>query len=244
MRAVYGIFTQLTMALSDTRILDAMKEGSIVIEPFERKNLATSSYDVTLGEYFFTEQHPAHFENVFNIYDKEHIDRVWGTEARRARKAKDVFKKYNLNWKGIHPEEQVILMAPGETILAHTQEFIGGREHVTTMMKARSSLGRSFISVCKCAGWGDVGYINRWTMEIQNTSNRYYIPLVVGRRIAQIVFFETGPIQASDYAGGKYQSSGTFAELKRSWKPELMLPRLFIDRDIKEGAARVSKKKK
>ena len=232
------------MALSDTKILAAMKEGSIIIEPFVRPNLATSSYDVTLGEFFFTEQHPAHFENIFNIYDKNHIERVWGTEPRRAKKARDVFEKYNIDWKGIDPDEQIVLMAPGETILGHTNEFIGGRDHITTMMKARSSLGRSFISVCKCAGWGDVGYINRWTMEIQNTSNRYYIPLVVGRRIAQIVFFETGPIQASDYAAsGKYQSGGTVFELKKLWKPYMMLPRLFMDRDIKDGAARAKKKK-
>jgi dCTP deaminase len=227
------------MALSDKKILAAMDEGSIVIEPFVRRNLATSSYDVTLGEFFFTEQHPEHFDNVFNIYDKAHIDRVWGVEPRRARSARDVFKKYDIDWNGIHPDEQVILMAPGETILGHTNEFIGGRGHITTMMKARSSLGRSFISVCKCAGWGDVGYINRWTMEIQNTSTRYYIPLVVGRRIAQIVFFETGPIVGSDYAeSGKYQSRGGLSELKKSWTPDLMLPRLHNDRDIKEGAAR------
>jgi len=233
------------MALSDTKILDAKKEGSIIIEPFDRKNLATSSYDVTLGEFFFTEQHPGHFENIFNIYDKNHIDRVWGTEARKARKAKDVFQHYNFDWRGIHPDEQVILMAPGETILGHTNEFIGGREHITTMMKARSSLGRSFISVCKCAGWGDVGYINRWTMEIQNTSNRYYIPLVVGRRIAQIVFFETGPIQEKSYfVEGKYQSGGTLSDLKKNWKPQLMLPRLDMDRDIAAGAARAKAKKK
>lgn len=62
------------------------------------------------------------------------------------------------------------------------------------MMKARSSIGRNFIEVCKCAGWGDVGYINRWTMEITNNSSHYAIPLVVGRRIGQIIFFETGPI--------------------------------------------------
>jgi len=232
------------MALSDTKILDAMKEGFVIIEPFVRQNLATSSYDVTLGEFFFTEQHPAHFENVFNPYDKNHVDRVWGTEARRAKKAKDVFTKYNIEWKGIHPQENVILLAPGETILGHTNEFIGGRDHITTMMKARSSLGRSFISVCKCAGWGDVGYINRWTMEIQNMSNRYYIPLVVGRRIAQIVFFETGPIEAKSYfVEGKYQSGETLVQLKKSWKPEMMLPRLFVDRDIKDGAARARKKK-
>ena len=222
-----------------------MKEGSVVIEPFDRKNLATSSYDVTLGEYFFTEEPPEHFENVFNIYNKNHIDRVWGTKARKAKKASEVFKKYDFEWKGVHPDEQVILMAPGETILAHTNEFIGGKDHVTTMMKARSSLGRSFISVCKCAGWGDVGYTNRWTMEITNSSTRYYIPLVVGRRIAQIVFFETGPIEESDYASkGKYQSATTVAQLKKEWEPIMMLPRLDIDRDIASGAKNAKKGKK
>lgn len=222
------------MALSDKKILECMQEGSIVIEPFERRNLSTSSYDVTLGEYYFTEQHPPHFENLYNIYDKSHVERVWGTEPRRAKCARDALKRYVIDWRGITPEEQIILLAPGETVLAHTQEFIGGREHVTTMMKARSSLGRSFISVCKCAGWGDVGYINRWTMEISNMSNRYYIPLVAGRRIAQIVFFETGPILAADYAKkGKYQSEGTVAQIKKQWRPHLMLPRLYLDRDIK-----------
>ena len=220
------------MALSDKRILEAMKEGSIVIDPFDRKNLATSSYDVTLGEWYFTEQPPGHFENIFNPYNKRHVDRVWGTKARRAKKAREVFKRYDFEWRGIRPDEQIILLAPGETILGHTREFIGGRDHITTMMKARSSFGRSFISVCKCAGWGDVGYTNRWTMEIQNTSNRYYIPLVVGRRIAQIVFFETGRIEGGDYVGGKYQSATSLTELKRGWKPTLMLPQLFRDRDI------------
>ena len=225
------------MALSNRKVIEAMKEGSVVIEPFERENLATSSYDVTLGEYFFTEKHPAHFQNVFNIYDKKHIDRVWGTEPRKAKPAIEVFEQYKIEWNGIAPDDRIILLAPGETILAHTQEFIGGRDHITTMMKARSSLGRSFISVCKCAGWGDVGYVNRWTMEIQNTSARYYIPLVVGRRIAQIVFFETGPIVGADYAAtGKYAASTKLSELKKSWKPEMMLPRLNTDRDIKKKA--------
>jgi dCTP deaminase len=228
------------MALSDKRILDEMKEGSIVIEPFDRRNLATSSYDVTLGEYFFIEKHPKHFDHIYNIYDKSHVDRVWGTEAKIAKSAAHVMRHYNISdWKGIAPEDDIILMAPGETILAHTEEFIGGRDHITTMMKARSSMGRNFISVCKCAGWGDVGYINRWTMEISNVSNKYYIPLVVGRRIAQIVFFETGPILAADYAaGGKYQSGGTLAQLKKSWRPEMMLPKLYTDRDIKKAAKR------
>lgn len=223
------------MALSDRKILEAMKEGSIVIEPFDRANLATSSYDVTLGEYFYVEQEPPHFEKVFNVYNKRHVERVWGTKPRRAKTAKETFRKYDFDFDGISPSDRVILLAPGETVLGHTQEFIGGRDHITTMMKARSSLGRSFIEVCKCAGWGDVGYTNRWTMEITNNSTHYYIPLVVGRRIAQIVFFETGPILSSDYSkAGKYQSVGSIAQLKKGWKPEMMLPRLYLDRDIKK----------
>ena len=223
------------MALSDKKILAGMKDGSVVIEPFDRKNLATSSYDVTLGEYYYDEQPVPHFLNLFNIYDKSHVDRVWGTKAKRAEPAKKVFERFRMEFANIAPDDKVILLPPGETILAHTEEFIGGREHITTMMKARSSLGRSFISVCKCAGWGDVGYTNRWTMEITNSSQHYYIPLVVGRRIAQIVFFETGPILSEGYSkGGKYQTDVSVARLKKSWKPHMMLPRLYIDRDIKK----------
>jgi dCTP deaminase len=224
------------MALSDRKIIEAMKEGTIVIQPFDQRNLATSSYDVTLGEYFFVEQKPPHFENLYNIYDKKHVDRVWGLKPFKAKTAKEIFKNYEFDFNGIAEDDRVILLAPGETILGHTNEFIGGKDHITTMMKARSSLGRSFIEVCKCAGWGDVGYVNRWTMEITNNSTHYYIPLVVGRRIAQIVFFETGPILGDDYSkSGKYQTPDTLAKLKKQWKPDMMLPRLYLDRDIKKG---------
>jgi dCTP deaminase len=96
-------------------------------------------------------------------------------------------------------------------------------------------LGRNFIEVCKCAGWGDVGFINRWAMEITNNSKNYIIPLVVGRRIAQIVFFETGPILDNDYTAlGKYQTSTDLKQLKKDWKPEMILPKLWADRDAKK----------
>lgn len=223
------------MALSDRKILEHMQEGTVVIEPFVRANLATSSYDVTLGEWYFREQTPRYSRMLYNIFDKKDTDAVWGTVPHRAEKASVVLKNFSLEWNGISPDDKVILLEPGETILAHTNEFIGGRESVTTMMKARSSTGRNFIEVCKCAGWGDVGYVNRWTMEITNNSRHYIIPLVVGRRIAQIVFFETGPILEKDYsATGKYQSSTDMKKLKKDWDPKSMLPKLYLDRDIKK----------
>lgn len=218
------------MALSDRRILEEMKKGDIVIHPFNKKNLATSSYDLTLGEYYFREQPPKYNHNLFNIWNKEHVEHVWGKKALKAEKASEVFKKYNFDYTGIDRNDNVILIRPGETILAHTNEFIGGLNHITTMMKARSSMGRSFIEVCKCAGWGDVGYVNRWTMEITNNSKNYAIPLVVGRRIAQLIFFETGEILDRDYTkSGKYSSSTDLAVLKKNWKPTDMIPRLYKD---------------
>lgn len=223
------------MALSDKRILEEKKAGDIVIEPFKRENLATSSYDVSLGEFYFRERASKYSHNIYNIWSKEHTDHVWGLVPEKAAEASEVFKKYKFKWVGIKPSDKIILLQPGETILAHTNEFIGGRNHITTMMKARSSMGRNFIEVCKCAGWGDVGYINRWTMEITNNSSHYSIPLVVGRRIAQIIFFETGPILASDYSKlGKYQTTQNVKELKKAWNPIDMLPKVYKDRDIKK----------
>lgn len=221
------------MALSDAQIIKEKEKGNIVITPYSEDNLSTASYDVTLGEYFFAERPPQHFQNIYNLYDKEHVERIWGTEALKAEPAEKIFKHYDFNFEGIKPEDEVIVLDPGETILAHTNEFIGGRNHITTMMKARSSLGRNFIEVCKCAGWGDVGFVNRWTMEITNNSQHYSIPLVVGRRIAQIVFFKTGKIRGKDYtADGKYQTTENFGELKKSWNPQMMLPQMYHDHEV------------
>jgi len=220
------------MALSDRKILKEMKAGNILISPFKKENLATSSYDVSLGEYYFKEAPPKYHHYLYNIYNKSQTDHVWGVKPLRAKKAKDIFEKFKFDYVGISPNDKIILLEPGETILAHTDEFIGGKNHITTMMKARSSMGRNFIEVCKCAGWGDVGYTNRWTMEITNNSSHYAIPLVVGRRIGQIIFFETGPILERDYTkSGKYQAGTTIKDLRKNWKPQDMLPKLFRDRE-------------
>lgn len=208
-----------------------MENDNIVISPFNPDHLSTSSYDVTLGRFFFREQRLP--SAVFNIWSEEDTQKVWGepVEAMLAAEIMDVFP--HMTRSGIRLDDLVIMIGPGETILGHTEEFIGGRDVVTTKMQARSSMGRSFIEVCKCAGWGDVGFVNRWTMEITNNSRLYHIPLVVGRRIAQIIFFHTGPILGDDYSKkGKYQSVSDLAELRARWKPQDMLPRLYRDREV------------
>src|SRR3989344_653502 len=208
------------MLLSRDQILKHKENGSIVIEPFNEKNLKTTSYDITLGPWFWRENHPSGRDTIHNMYDEKSTKAVWSGPFE-AESAAEAGKRLGIVLKNISADSKVILLGPKETILGHTLEFIGGRDIVVAKMYARSSMGRNFVEVCKDAGWGDVGYFNRWTMEITNNSQHYAIPLVVGRRIGQMVFYEVEPLKKkSDYVAeqGKYQLAQDLDEVKKSWR--------------------------
>jgi len=183
--------------LSDSEILEELEKGNIIIKPFRIEQLNPNSYDVRLGEYYAV-------ENVLN-----HVILPFDENSVRN------------HWK-IKKANKEIEIHPGETILAHTQEIIGGCHNIASKMNARSSLGRLGLSVCKCAGFGDVGFINKWTMEITNHSQHASVRLPIGMRIAQISFFRTGRV-LKEYQG-KYGQG--------EWTPEDMIPKLWKDKDI------------
>jgi dCTP deaminase len=206
--------------LSDKQIEEEFFKDNIVIQPFNSSHMGNCSYDVTLGEWYYR-GNPRDDLLIYNPWHDD-IDAYW-TSLNQAREVttKEMAQQYHSKIG-----DKIIVIQPNELILGHTQEFIGGRNNITTMMKTRSSLGRSGISVCKCAGWGDVGYFSRWTMEIQNTLN-VPVVLTVGKRIAQIVFMYTGEV-STDY-NGKYQKYSCLDRLMHEWKPDWMLPRLDKD---------------
>jgi dCTP deaminase len=211
-------------------ILWHKNQGNIFINPFDPKNLQTTSYDVRLGRFFFQEQpFRASFRGVFNPFNPAHIKRYWG-EPQEAIMASD-WTAGNGQLDNIRSEDRIIILGPGETILSHTEEFIGGRNCVTTEMRARSSMGRIGITVCKCAGWGDLGFCNRWTMEMTNHLKDTPVVLVVGMRVAQIAFYQVDPLEESySTSGGHYQMTDDTEIMIRDWKPELMLPRFSRDK--------------
>jgi len=223
--------------LSNRAIMRNLELGNIVIDPFNPRNLGSSSYDGRLGQYYFEEQDLAGGPAVFNIYDPKDVKRVWG-EAKTAQPLR-MWRKEKYPFEGLENislDDWIIPIRPGGTVLGHTIEFIGGRNGiVTSHMKARSTFGRCFMEVCKCAGEGDVGFFNRWTMEFTNNSKDKWIPLVVGRRTPQIIFMQVEPVLEKDYTSyGKYQLSQQIEEVKKSWKPEDMLPALWKDWEVRE----------
>ncbi len=211
--------------LSTAQILRHIKLGNIFISPFVRPNLKTTSYDVRLGENFFQEQpFRTSLRRIFNPFNPSDIARYWG-KPQKAMLASD-WTKENGPLENIRPDDRIIILGPGETVLAHTEEFIGGRNCVTTEMRARSSMGRIGITVCKCAGWGDLGFCNRWTMEMSNHLKDTPVILVVGMRVAQMAFYQVDPLAGSYVGtGGQYQATDDTEKMIAEWSPQSMLPK-------------------
>lgn len=191
--------------LSDVAILKAMDEKRIVITPFLGVNLGTNSYDVTLGNFYYSQWQYSSDAFAWNPSDPESVQDFWAGP-------------YNSeDTKG------VILIPKGQTVLAHTQEIIGGRDGITTSIRARSTIARCALSIAKCAGLGDVGFINKWTLEISNHSTLNII-LRTGTRVGQMTFYDVGAT-AKEYQG-KYGQD--------TWEPADMLPKLWKDREFNE----------
>ena len=214
---------------SNIEIKQAVKDGHIVFHPYQPEHINGSSVDVTLGEWFYrTDKKNA--VTTYNPFDKTEVERYFGTAQRAIQHQEWCAQTGAQPFTNIPAEHPIIVLEPGERILAHTQEFIGILPPGTTSMQSRSTWGRNGVAVCFDAGWGDPGYINRWTMEIYNLNRSHAVVLPVGERIAQIVFMHTGDVDGSyDNLSGKYASNTNLNELIKTWSPEQMLPRAWKD---------------
>jgi len=217
---------------SNVQIRRAIKEGHIVCHPLIMKNIAGSSLDVTLGNWFYRTERTG-VSGFYNPFDPKDVARYFdGPYEAQVHK---VWAKANGRqlFTGIPPNQPIIVVRPGERLLGHTHEFIGIKAPGTSTLQARSTWGRNGVAVCIDAGWGDPGYINRWTLEIYNMNQHESVVLPVGERIAQMVFYETGPV-SGEYKklSGKYQSglSTNVEKLVRDWRPAQMLPKAYKDR--------------
>lgn len=213
--------------LANRAILEQLHQARIVIHPFSETQLSIASYDVRLGEYYFRASSNA---DVLVPYSKQSIVRTWGEPQEAAVLTSAELSKYGLEMTSVQGQRG-FLIQPGETVLAHTIEYIGAYAPFTSLMKARSSMARCGIAICKCAGYGDPGYVNRWTMEITNTMKTHPVLMLVGKRVAQIVFMNTtgpvGPSYGQDPTRNKYQAHYIPADVIKNWTPYQMLPQCW-----------------
>ena len=203
------------MLLNDRSIKQYRESGHIVIEPFNEEQLNNVSYDLSLGENF------AFHSGVVSFKDLKDHNESFSLEQH------DI----SGGWEIVRVSDGIILHQ-GQRCLGHSREFAGGTyiesqgfTAVTSYLQCTSTAARLGLTACLCAGWGDVGYINRWTFEICNLSPRsLFIPV---RGIIAQLCFETVDVPEKIYGmhQGAYQSGNNLKELQRKWTPTMMLPK-------------------
>lgn len=119
--------------------------------------------------------------------------------------------------------EKPCFMHQGDFFLAYTEEFVGTRigSNIHCQYQQTSTSARLGLLHGK-AGWGDVGFINRWAMEFYVARD---ITIQAGDIVGQMTFTYTTPT-AEDYAlKGQYQPSNDLAAIMDNWLIEDILPK-------------------
>lgn len=219
---------------SNTEIFEAVQGGQIVCMPFHPEHVAEASLDFTLGHYFYKQEFEEDYR-IYNPFDQADVARYFKGPLEAIPHGEWYQRHGVAPFQNIPEDHPIIVLRPGERILAHTHEFVGIRaEGGAAQVLSRSSWGRNGVAVCFDAGWIDPGYINRITLEIYNLNMHESVVLPVGERIGQLVFHKTGPV-AGGYGSGergvsdKYQVGDDLNEIMRSWCPEMMLPKAYKD---------------
>lgn len=201
--------------LVNHQILAAMEVGHIVIEPFIPELLQTCSYDVRIAGEFWKQRIPQR-----HLFTGE-------TEWTRTDQSSEAVWEKGDTVRQFDDDDELadfIVLYPHDRILARTIERIGGvsgpMRAIQTEMRAKSTFGRWGITACLCAGWGDPGYINHWTLEVQNNNPHHTALIRVGSAIAQIAFHEV----AVPTPGTGYDVTGHYKQ-QTEWDPKQMLPK-------------------
>lgn len=222
---------EITGVYSNRQIRDAIAQGHIVFHPYIDEHIAGSSIDVTLGYWYYRTERKSNV-GVYNPFDETDVQRYFDGPFHAETHEIWAEQHGRKLFAGIPADHPIMVLQPGERILAHTHEFIGIKAPGTSTMQARSTWGRNGVAVCLDAGWGDPGYINRWTMEIYNMNQHESVVLPAGERVAQLVFYHTGPVDG-DYTSisGKYQTDAgkDVKQFIQDWRPQQMLPRAYKD---------------
>jgi len=100
-------------------------------------------------------------------------------------------------WTKYDLTERDIIIKPNKLYLGHTVEIAGSTVYVSKI-EGKSTLGRLGLSIHMTAGYGDIGFVGSWTLEI--TTVKPFV-LRYGMPICQIEFSVVKGLQYNLYSG-------------------------------------------
>lgn len=169
------------MSLLSYYQLIALQEQGIIKNSLP-EHVNQTSIDITLAEEILVEMLPS----------AENCILSWKTRQQPS------MKKIKLPY----------VLAPGEFILAASEQIFNLPDWLSAEYKLKSSMARCGINHLN-AGWCDPGWNgSALTLELVNTLQRHRILLEAGERIGQIVFMtcERVPAHASYRERGRYNN--------------------------------------
>lgn len=169
--------------LTGQAIRDAIKDGTVTIEPYDENNINPNSYNLTIGNTCKVLDVNA-TTNPFNDYHG-YIDTT-----------------KPIQYKDIEISNDGLLLEPGNLYLIATNETIGSNYYIP-MITGRSSMGRMGVSVHQEAGFGDIGYHGKWTLQVTVVKPTMIYPNMKMAQMYMVV--PAGRI--ADLYNGKYQNS-------------------------------------
>ena len=177
--------------LSDSTILQLVREARIRIEPWDPALVQPASIDLRLGDSF----------RVF------HNHRAPAIDLREP--------PGNLTEEVVVPPQESFVIHPGEFCLGRTLEWVELPDDIVARIEGKSSLGRLGLIVHATAGFCDPGWKGTLTLELNNLT-RVPIKLYPGLLIAQLSFMELDRAARRPYGsaelGSHYQGQRAATE--------------------------------
>ncbi len=167
------------MYLSDVDITKAVKDGSIVLEPFTKKRLQPASYDIALGNRF--------------LISEAHMHGVIDPEKKIFPAMREVILK----------DSEQFILHPGIVVLGFSHDYFGSNKYLIHL-NGKSSLARIGLIVHNTAGLINPGHFLNVVFELYNTNT---IPIILRPKmsIAQLTFSElSSPPSGSYEKTGRY----------------------------------------
>ncbi len=134
-------------SLTGSEIIHQVIMGNITIDDFKIKNINPNSYNLTL-------------DNVLKTYNPVYRN---PNNPNDTRQYLDILKENPYNTYEI-PESGFALL-PGTLYIASTKERVFTNKFIPEI-GGRSSIGRLGITIHVTAGYGDIGFDGKWTLEI------------------------------------------------------------------------------
>lgn len=173
--------------LTGPEIIKQIAFGNIEIDPLDYRRVGANSVDLTLGDTLL-------------VYEPDSVGEV-ALDMAKPPKTEEIKIPKEGFW-----------LCPGKLYLGVTRERAGSKKYAT-QIAGRSSTGRLGLWVHVTAGFGDVGFVGHWTLELTTV---HMLKVYPGAAICQIAFQQT--VGARQAYSGRYDQSAPMPVASRLWK--------------------------